>query len=449
MSVAVGHSSNATKPTDQTNLARGLCLPLLLLALDELNAVRHDLALFLGVTNSVLDGLDLGPLKLLGDRRIDEVEDGLHALAEADELLTHLLRGQGLQFGSLRDRALGSGERIGLKSNTAGGVVDADVELTLAAAIHDELFDRNGIVVVRRPKGKELDDEIHLHGGVDLRQLLQDASQNHLVERLDVLGELLVLGERVDDGSNLFANRQRVEVNFENVVELLDFGTHAAEDVAAEDLFEQGLAGRSASRPQQVGQTLGARLVVKLGVGLGRRDNGNRQDRDENDRREPRLLVLAQVFVLAHGGVVLVASGGVEQVVFANEEDLGKLLVVVGHHEGLGSLLGHGEEVVNVLDGTEGLLPELQVRGGIELHETGVQVALQGIRVAQVDGVGLVLVLGGGLQVRAKQVAQTTELGLALVLETELERLVGNHLGIKLKELCQQDAFQTILVDTN
>lgn len=41
----------------------------------------------------------------------------------------------------------------------------------------------------------------------------------------------------------------------------------------------------------------------------------------------------------------------------AHQEDLGKFLVVVGHHGGSRCLLGHCEEVMYVLNGPEGFLP--------------------------------------------------------------------------------------------
>ena len=38
-------------------------------------------------------------------------------------------------------------------------------------------------------------------------------------------------------------------------------------------------------------------------------------------------------------------------------EDLVELLVVVDHHTGFGRFLGHGEEIVDILDRSEGFLP--------------------------------------------------------------------------------------------
>lgn len=54
--------------------------------------------------------------------------------------------------------------------------------------------------------------------------------------------------------------------------------------------------------------------------------------------------------------------------------------------------------------------------------------ALQGVRVAEVDGVHLGRVLGGILDVVAEKLAQSAELGLAGVLQAELERLQSGGL---------------------
>ena len=83
---------------------------------------------------------------------------------------------------------------------------------------------------------------------------------------------------------------------------------------------------------------------------------------------------------------------------------------------------------MNVLDGTEGLLPELELDGGVELGEAGVEMVLEGVGVGEVNGVLLVGVLGDIGKMEAQGFAETTELDLALVLEAELERLLGDLL---------------------
>ena len=83
---------------------------------------------------------------------------------------------------------------------------------------------------------------------------------------------------------------------------------------------------------------------------------------------------------------------------------------------------------MDVLNGTESFLPELEFNGGVALGEAGVEMVLEGVGVGEVDGMLLVRVLGDIGEVKAEGFAETTEFDLALVLETELERLLGDLL---------------------
>jgi len=73
------------------------------------------------------------------------------------------------------------------------------------------------------------------------------------------------------------------------------------------------------------------------------------------------------------------------QRVTAHQEYLGKLLIVIGHHRGTRSLLGHDQEIVDIFHRTEGLLPEFELNGGVELCEASIEVMLEGIRILEVD----------------------------------------------------------------
>lgn len=117
-----------------------------------------------------------------------------------------------------------------------------------------------------------------------------------------------------------------------------------------------------------------------------------------------------------------------EEVVLANQEDSSELLVVVGHHDVLGGSLAEVEQGVDILDTSESLLPEFQLDGNIELLETSLQVALEGIGVTQVDGVHLRRVLGRRLDVVSEKLTESSELGLSGVLEAEIEGLHGSAL---------------------
>ena len=107
-----------------------------------------------------------------------------------------------------------------------------------------------------------------------------------------------------------------------------------------------------------------------------------------------------------------------------------QLLVIVGHHRGLLSLLGSrvGEETLDVLDGSEGFLPEFEVDGRVELLESSLEVSSEDVRVREVDGVGLVGVLVDGGEILSNDFAESSELGLSSVKDAELEGLVDDLL---------------------
>src|SRR5690606_32661560 len=81
----------------------------------------------------------------------------------------------------------------------------------------------------------------------------------------------------------------------------------------------------------------------------------------------------------------------------------------------------------------EGLLPELQLDRHVQLLEPRLQMALEGVRVAQVDGVHLGRVLGGRLDMVAEKLAEAAELGLAGMLLAEVEGLHRSALVEKLE----------------
>lgn len=114
--------------------------------------------------------------------------------------------------------------------------------------------------------------------------------------------------------------------------------------------------------------------------------------------------------------------------VAAHQEDPRQLLVVAGHHGRTRGFLGHRQEVVNVFDRAEGLLPQLQLNRRIELREAGIEMVLKRVGVGEVDGMGLVRVFADIRKVKSQSLTQTTEFDLALVFQAELERLLGNLL---------------------
>jgi hypothetical protein len=90
-----------------------------------------------------------------------------------------------------------------------------------------------------------------------------------------------------------------------------------------------------------------------------------RNGQGTQQRSSSRLLVGFTV------GKVSRPSGGSEDshgsgTTFSNE-DLGELVVVVGHHAGLGGSLGTGvnEETVDIFDGSESLLPQFKLDSNV------------------------------------------------------------------------------------
>lgn len=127
-------------------------------------------------------------------------------------------------------------------------------------------------------------------------------------------------------------------------------------------------------------------------------------------------------------GVVAIPCGCVIERVAAHQEDFRQFLVVVGHHRRLRRLLRHREKVVNILDGAESLLPELELHGGVKLGKAGIEMMLQCLGIGEVDRVGLVRVFGDVGEVKTEGFAETAELDFALVLQAESEGLLRDLL---------------------
>lgn len=200
-----------------------------------------------------------------------------------------------------------------------------------------------------------------------------------------------------------------------------------------------GRGGREAEQGCEAAElALGLSLVARVAAlaTLAKQARAERDgERAEQDEAR-KLLELGVLDLVARGGslgrverVELAVRGGVEEVVLADAKDLDHLVVEGRHHARLGRALAHADERVDVLGGAEALLPELEVDRGRELLEARVEVALERVRVVQVDRVRLVRVLLRRREVRPQRLAQAAELGLALVREAERERVVRDGLG--------------------
>jgi len=117
-----------------------------------------------------------------------------------------------------------------------------------------------------------------------------------------------------------------------------------------------------------------------------------------------------------------------EEEVATREEDPGEFFVVVGHHGRTRSLLGQRKEVVDVLDGPEGLLPQVELGCSIKLGKAGVEMALEGVRVCEIDRMRLMCVFCDVGKMETESFAQTAEFDFTDVLEAELECLKSDLL---------------------
>lgn len=431
-----------------------------LLALLDNCTARQDVLVFLLGTGlgpgesgglCLLSGLDegridigAGEVKRLSETRELRADDfGWSAL----ELLDTLLVGRGT-----RRESLGRREDIGLKGEDTGRVVDADRQLSLLAAVHDELLDSGGADVEWWGERSELDDKVEGDGLVDLRELLEQTSKDDLVKRSDIALHLLIGSNLSKNGGNLPADAERMEVNLKNGEELTDLRAGALEEATAENLLEEAATGRGLGHTQKVGEPgvlvpLGLVNVEEEAAGARGADDGNGEgaEDDEGGSTLDLSLVDGRSILLGNGVgsnlggagpekvVVPVPGSGVEEEVLGDEEDTGKLLVVVGHHNWLWWALAQVEESVDILDRAESLLPELELDSDVQLLEAGVEMPLKSIGVVEVDGVHLGRVLGRILDVVAEKLAEAAELSLPGVLQAKVESLKGGLLVHDLK----------------
>ena len=156
--------------------------------------------------------------------------------------------------------------------------------------------------------------------------------------------------------------------------------------------------------------------------------DGDGESADEHLTCETAHFVVGSATYAGDDGVIATPRCGMIQRVSAGEENLCEFFIVICHHGGAGGLFRHGEEVVDVFDGTKRFLPELKLDGGVELCKAGIEVVLENLWVGEVDGMGLMRIFCDVGEVETEGLAETTELDLALVLETEAEGLLRDLL---------------------
>lgn len=152
--------------------------------------------------------------------------------------------------------------------------------------------------------------------------------------------------------------------------------------------------------------------------------DGHGEGADEDLTGETAHFVVGFATYAGDDGVIATPGCGMIQGVPASEEYLCEFFIVIRHHGRAGGLFCHCEKVVDVFDGTKGFLPELELDGGVELRKARIEVVLEDLWVGEVDGMGLVCIFCDIGEVETECLTETTELDLALVLETEAECLL-------------------------
>lgn len=321
-------------------------------------------------------------------------------------------------------------------------MVERHVDVAAAARLGHVALDaearRLGLLGGR--EAREAHDAVNLEARVHLGELLEQAREDDVLEGRHVARRVRVGLELGQDGLDLARDGQGVEVDLEDLVQLAQLGRDALEDVAREGVVEEAAAGRGRAEADERREAVQAALALAL-VGavdaLGRLDARAERDGERGEEHARRHLVELGVGAVGAAGegdargverVELAVRGGVEQKVLADGKDLCHLVVEGRHDRGLGGALAHADEGVDVLGGAERLLPQLELDGRVELLEARVEVALERVGLVEVDRVRLVRVLLRRREVRAERLAQAAELGLALVLQAELERLVADRL---------------------
>ena len=142
--------------------------------------------------------------------------------------------------------------------------------------------------------------------------------------------------------------------------------------------------------------------ILNDGTFVGLDTNGDGESADQNLPSQPGDLCFGFCTHRGDDSVVSAPGDGMVECVAAHQEDLCEFFVVVGHHGRLWGLFGHGQEIMDIFDGTKSLLPQFQLDGGIELGEAGIEVVLEGIGVGKVNGMGLRRVFGYVGEVEAK-----------------------------------------------
>jgi len=355
--------------------------------------------------------------------------DGNLAEAGANQLGDGRLNGLFDEGGRRGDGFFGD-EGIVHKGDAAILVVDTDVELATASTAHDIGLDLLVVVGPFKPRfsqgGHQRQEVRNFDGAVHLGELSEKAGvQGPLnegkVERIKGVG-----GQGLEDFGDGGAQGQRLEINLEDAVELLYGFRGKLEDVTGQGVLKQSRARRHLVESEESSEARVLALeLFRLVLGDANRDS---KCADEDLAGEAAHFLLGLAADAAHNGVVPRPGRRMEEGIPAHQKYLGEFFVVVSHHRGARGFLSQGEEVVDILNGAESFLPELELDGGVELREASVEMVLKDVRVREVDGVLLVRVFGNVGEMEAECLAETTEFDFSLVFQAEFEGLLRDLL---------------------
>lgn len=97
---------------------------------------------------------------------------------------------------------------------------------------------------------------------------------------------------------------------------------------------------------------------------------------------------------------------------------------------------------MDIFNTAECFLPEFKFISHVQLAETGFQMALQGIRLVQVDSMHLRRIFCGVLNMVAQKLTKSAKLSLSGVLEAEIKGLVSSALVHDLESSVVLENFQ-------
>lgn len=226
-------------------LSSGLLVGKFLATFDDLSSGDEAVTL---VGDLSLEGSESGRTRSLssGDRGrvgVDLVESRVEGRSETSEVSAEEGRSGRLKsldrVESGRSRCDWSGllsKEFLIEVDGSSSVIDSDIDISTTAGFGNVSFDTFAgdiLLAVGLERG-EFDDSVDLEGSVNLGELLEETSEDDILERGDVTSGFWVLLEGSEDGFDFRSDGKRVEVDFEDVVEVAKFGRDTLEDVAVE-----------------------------------------------------------------------------------------------------------------------------------------------------------------------------------------------------------------------